>query len=62
MIVTLYTVSSGRGTAWLWALLGVLVALATIILVVGLGGDESFTDNLIDTWNGIALTVQGWFN
>lgn len=62
VIVTLYTVSSGRGTAWLWALLGILVALAAIILVVGLGGDESFTDNLIDTWNGLALTVQGWFN
>ncbi|STC70381.1 putative cytokinetic ring protein SteA [Corynebacterium pilosum] len=62
VIENLYNVSSGRGVAWAWAILGVLVAVAVIILVVGLGGDDSFTNNLIDTWNSIALTVQGWFN
>ncbi len=60
-ISDLYNVGSGRGLAWLWAILGLLVAVAAIILVVGLSGPGSFTDNLIDTWNSIALTVQGWF-
>ena len=61
VIAALYNVGGGRGTAWLWAVLGVLVALAAIVLVIGLAGPESFTDNLIDTWNSIALTFQGWF-
>lgn len=60
-ISDLYTVNSGRGTAWLWAVLGILVAAAAIVLIVGLSGPESFSDNLIDTWNSIALTFQGWF-
>ena len=48
---------------WLFILLaslGILVALAAVVLIVGLGGEGTFTDNLIDTWNNIALTVQGW--
>ncbi|MEX3505781.1 putative cytokinetic ring protein SteA [Corynebacterium sp. LK2590] len=60
-IINLYTVYRGGGSAWLWAILGILVALAVIVLVVGLGGDAGFTDNLVDTWNNLALTVQGWF-
>lgn len=60
-IAGLYHVSGGRGMAWLWALLGVLVGLAAIVLVVGLTGPSSFTDNLVDTWNSIALTFQAWF-
>lgn len=60
-VAHLYNVGSGRGVAWLWAVLGVLVALAVIVAVVGLSGQDSFVNNLIDTWNGIALTVQGWF-
>ncbi|RSZ63573.1 thiamine pyrophosphokinase [Corynebacterium hylobatis] len=60
-IAGLYHVSGGRSMAWLWALLGVLVGLAAIVLVVGLTGPSSFTDNLVDTWNSIALTFQGWF-
>lgn len=60
-IAGLYHVGGGRGMAWLWALLGVLVGLAAIVLVVGLTGPSSFTDNLVDTWNSIALTFQGWF-
>lgn len=60
-IINLYTIKSGGSLAWLWAVLGVLVALAAIILIVGFGGDAGFVDNLIDTWNNIALSVQGWF-
>lgn len=60
-IVGLYTVGGGKGVAWLWAVLGILVAVAAIVLVIGLAGPDSFTDNLIDTWNSIALTFQGWF-
>lgn len=62
LIANLYTVRSGGGLAWLWAVLGILVALAAIVLIVGTGGDGSFTDNLIDTWNNIALKFQSWFN
>lgn len=61
-IADLYTVRSGGGLAWLWALLGILVAIAAIVLIVGTGGEGSFTDNLIDTWNNIAMNVQGWFS
>ena len=60
-IIDLYSVGSGRGLGWLWAALGLLVAVAAIILVVGFGGDGTFLNNIIDTWNGMALTVQGWF-
>lgn len=54
--------SSGRGIAWAWAILGLLVAVATVILIVGLMGNGSFVDNLIDTWNNFALTVQNLFS
>ena len=60
-IINLYTVNRGGAAAWLWAILGILVALAVIVLVVGLSGDGGFADNLVDTWNNLALTVQGWF-
>ena len=60
-IINLYTVKSSGSLTWLWAILGILVALAAIVLIVGLGGQGTFTDNLVDTWNNIALTVQGWF-
>src|SRR5699024_4444713 len=62
VITNLYTVRTTGGLAWLWALLGILVAAAVVILIAGTSGDGSFTDNLIDTWNSFALTVQGWFN
>ncbi|NLZ56867.1 MAG: thiamine pyrophosphokinase [Corynebacterium sp.] len=62
VISNLYTVRSSGSLAWLWALLGILVAVAVIIAIAGTAGDGSFTDNLIDTWNSFALTVQGWFN
>lgn len=53
--------SSGSGVAWAWAILGLLVAVATVMLIVGLMGNGSFVDNLIDTWNNFALTVQNLF-
>ncbi|WP_080795060.1 putative cytokinetic ring protein SteA [Corynebacterium pacaense] len=61
-IAELYTVRSSGSLAWLWALLGVLVAVAVVIVIAGTAGDGSFTDNLIDTWNSFALSVQGWFS
>ncbi|WP_436407029.1 putative cytokinetic ring protein SteA [Corynebacterium sanguinis] len=61
-IENLYRTTSGSGVAWAWAILGILVALAAVILIVGLGGPGEFTENLVDTWNQIALRVQGWFS
>lgn len=60
-VINLYTNPNSGGIGWLWALLGILVALAVIVIIVGLGGDASFGQNLIDTWNNFALSVQGWF-
>lgn len=60
-VINLYTTQNSGAMGWMWALLGILVALAVVILIVGLGGDESFLQNLIDTWNNFALSVQGWF-
>lgn len=60
-ISKLYTVRSNVNLGWLWALLGILVALAVVALIAGTSGDGSFVDNMIDTWNNIALTVQGLF-
>ena len=62
VITNLYAVESGAGVAWAWAILGVLVAAAAAILIAGLGGDGNFADNLVNTWNTIALTVRGWFD
>ena len=52
------TNTGGGGVAWAWAILGLLVAAATVVLIVGLGGSETFTTNLVDTWNRIALEFQ----
>lgn len=56
----LYRVSK-TGLGWLWALLGILLAIAVIILIAGLSGDGTFVDNLIDSWNNLALSIQGLF-
>lgn len=61
VIEQLYAVPSNGGVAWAWAILGILVAVATIIVVVGLYGSGDFSDNLINTWNSIALSVQNLF-
>lgn len=60
VIDDLYTVKHSSGWAWLWALVGIVIAVAVLILIAGTSGSGSFTDNLVDTWNNIALTVQGW--
>ncbi|WP_286953693.1 MULTISPECIES: putative cytokinetic ring protein SteA [Corynebacterium] len=60
-VINLYSAPASGKIAWLWALLSILVAIAVIIVIVGLGGSEGFAQNLIDTWNNLALTVQGWF-
>ena len=54
--------SGGGGIAWAWAILGLLVAAATVILIMGLTGNGNFVDNLVDTWNNFALAVQNLFN
>lgn len=61
-ISDLYHLQSRHGVAWLWAILGVLVALAVIVVIAGTAGGGTFAENLVDTWNSIALTVQGWFH
>lgn len=60
-VADLYTIKTSTGSGWLWALLGVLVALAVIIAIAGTSGSGAFVDNLIDTWNNIALAFQGLF-
>lgn len=60
-VTELYTVRSSGGMGWVWALLGLLVLLAIVIAIAGFSGNGSFTDNLIDTWNSFALSVQGLF-
>lgn len=57
----LYRVSKSPGS-WLWALVGVLLALLVIIIIAGLSGESSFSDNLIDTWNNVALSFQSLFS
>lgn len=61
-VITLYTAPAGGSLGWLWALLGILVALAAIVLIAGLGGDASFGENLSATWSNLTETVAGWFN
>lgn len=61
-IADLYSIRSSGSLAWLWALLGILVALAVVFVIAGTAGDGSFSDNLIDTWNSFALSIQGWFS
>ncbi|OIR45266.1 putative cytokinetic ring protein SteA [Corynebacterium sp. NML120713] len=58
VIADLYNLTTGRGVAWAWAILGLLVAAATIVLIVGLGGSGPFSTNLADTWNTIVTQLQ----
>ncbi|MDY5785790.1 putative cytokinetic ring protein SteA [Corynebacterium sp.] len=59
-IESLYAVAPRNGLAWAWAILGLLVTLATVILVAGLNGPGTFADNLAATFNAVADTVRGW--
>ena len=52
-IATLYNIRSGKNISFLWGVMGVLVALATVIMVAGLAGEGSFMVNVVDTWNNI---------
>ncbi|WKD59350.1 putative cytokinetic ring protein SteA [Corynebacterium caspium] len=60
-LAALYRPTRSVSTGWLWAILGILVAAAAIVVVVGLSGDLSFAENLIQTWNNFVLAVQGLF-
>lgn len=60
-ISKLYTVRTNVNLGWLWAVLGILVAIAVIVLIAGMNGSGGFVDNMIDTWNNIALSVQSLF-
>ncbi|AWB83967.1 putative cytokinetic ring protein SteA [Corynebacterium liangguodongii] len=62
VIEELYRIDSPSGVAWAWAILGLLVAVASMILIVGLGGPGEFGENLADTWAQILTRVQGWFD
>lgn len=61
-VISLYTAPSTGLMPWLWALMGILVALAVIILVAGFGGDAGFVENLQSTLHNIAELVKGWSN
>ncbi|MDO5098271.1 MAG: putative cytokinetic ring protein SteA [Corynebacterium sp.] len=61
-ISNLYMIRSSGNIGWLWALLGILVAVATIVAIAGSSGDGSFSENLVDTWNNIAVWFQGLFS
>lgn len=56
-ISNLYTVRTASGLGWLWALLGILVALAVVVVIAGTSGDGAFSQNLVDTWNNFI----NWF-
>lgn len=56
----LYRVSK-TGFGWLWAILGILLAILAIVLIVGLSGDSGFMDNLVNSWNNFALSIQDLF-
>lgn len=60
-VAELYRVSRSGG-GWIWAILGILAAVAVIILIAGLSGSESFVDNLVDSWNNVALKFQDLFS
>ncbi|MCS4535028.1 putative cytokinetic ring protein SteA [Corynebacterium sp. HS2168-gen11] len=60
-ISALYSYRSAAGFGWLWSVLGVMVLIATVVVIAGFVGDGSFVNNLIDTWNSIALRFQSLF-
>ena len=57
-IANLYAIRSSGNIAWLWAVLGILVTVATIVWIIGSTGSGGFTENLITTWNNLASAVQ----
>jgi thiamin pyrophosphokinase, catalytic domain protein len=61
-VISLYQTSRGVAAGWLWAALGILVALAALVVIVGVAGNGNFAENITDTWDNIFSTVQGWFS
>lgn len=59
-VAEFYRVSSSGG-GWLWAIIGIILAIAVIVAIAGLSGDSGFVDNLVNSWNSLALNVQEWF-
>ena len=59
-VAEFYRVSKSGG-GWLWAILGIVLAIAVIIAIAGLSGDAGFVDNLINSWNSLALNFQELF-
>ncbi|MBV7295526.1 thiamine pyrophosphokinase [Corynebacterium sp. TAE3-ERU12] len=60
VVADLYRVQGG-GFGVAWAILAVLIAIAVIVLIAGFTGDDSVQQNLINTWNSIALRFQELF-
>jgi len=60
-VAELYRVSRAGG-GWLWAILGIIAAIVVIVLIAGLSGADGFVDNLVDSWNNIALKFQDLFS
>ncbi len=57
----LYVMQDTSAVAWVWALFGLIVLAAVTVLIAGFSGDGTFGENLVTTWNNVALTVQSWF-
>ena len=51
-VINLYSAPSSN-LGWLWAVLGILVAIAAVILIVGFGGSQDFASNLSETWSSL---------
>lgn len=60
MVADLYQVNN-RGFGIAWAILAIFIAVAVILAIAGTSGDGSVSQNLVDTWNSIALWFQGLF-
>lgn len=58
-IASLYNIRSGGNIAWLWAVLGALVVVATVVVIAGMTGDGSFVSNVSETWNNIVSRFGG---
>ncbi|MCQ9353403.1 putative cytokinetic ring protein SteA [Corynebacterium sp. 153RC1] len=61
-MANLYSVRSNTNLTWLWVILGLLVLIGVLGMIAGTSGNGTFTENLIDTWNNLALSFQGLFN
>ncbi|WP_342319686.1 putative cytokinetic ring protein SteA [Corynebacterium mayonis] len=60
MIESLYMVQRRNGLVWAWAILGLFVSVATVILLIGFSGSGLFADNLAAFWDAVRTQVEGW--